>query len=208
MTLVPPATGRAVPAERTGTAVFEAVVLASSLGGIGVLHQVLGGLPPGFPAALLIVQHRAPAPAGTDALAALLDRSGALPVDAAADRSPLLPGRVAVVPPRTSAWVDARGLVRLRPASPRRMADPTLAALAERFGPRLLGAVLTGLLDDGAAGARAVKAAGGRILVQDPADATAAGMPAAALATGCADLVLPASRLAAALTALVTVPGA
>ncbi|MFB4319869.1 chemotaxis protein CheB [Actinomadura sp. 21ATH] len=209
MSPVPSSAEPAAPAGPPGGGAFEAVVLAASLGGLGVLRQALGGLPPGFPAAMLIVQHRSPGRAGSgaDSLAAVLDRHSTLPVGTAVEGDPLLPGRAAVVPPRTSLRLDGGGLIRLRPAGARRMADPTLEALSERFGPRLLVAVLTGLLDDGAAGARSVKAAGGRILVQDPADAAAPAMPTAVLATGCVDLVVPASRLAAALTALVMAPG-
>ncbi|MFG2004572.1 chemotaxis protein CheB [Spirillospora sp. NPDC048911] len=198
-------------------AAFEVVVLAASAGGLGVLMRVLAALPPDFPAAVLVVQHRGPL-SGTalepaaghhdDPLATLLGRRSALPVRVAAAGERLTAGTVLVVPLRTALRLDAADTVVLEPAGSRRMADTTLAALAGRFGPRLIGVVLTGLLDDGAAGVRAVKAAGGRVLVQDPHDAAAAAMPTAALATGCVDLVLPAARMATALTAFIMAPGA
>gem|GEM_PF-6637655 len=68
--------------------------------------------------------------------------------------------------------------------------------------------MLTGKLSDGATGARALKARGGRVLVEEPASAAEPGMPRAALATGCVDFALPADSLAAALVTLVRVPGA
>jgi two-component system chemotaxis response regulator CheB len=68
--------------------------------------------------------------------------------------------------------------------------------------------VLTGRLDDAAAGVRALKRRGGRAIVQDPATAQAPEMPLAALATGCADLVMPLAHIAPALIALAMAPGA
>jgi two-component system chemotaxis response regulator CheB len=63
------------------------------------------------------------------------------------------------------------------------------------------------MLHDGAVGARALKRRGGRLLVQDPATARAASMPASTLATGCVDFVLPLPRIAPALIALTMAPG-
>jgi two-component system chemotaxis response regulator CheB len=68
--------------------------------------------------------------------------------------------------------------------------------------------ILTGRLDDGAVGVQALKCHGGRAIVQDPATAQAPGMPSAALATGCVDLVMPLACLAPTLIALTMAPGA
>jgi two-component system, chemotaxis family, protein-glutamate methylesterase/glutaminase len=72
----------------------------------------------------------------------------------------------------------------------------------------VLAVILTGRLSDGAAGVRAVRRAGGRVLVQDPDDAQAPGMPSAALATGCVEHALPLSLVAPALVAYTMAPGA
>jgi two-component system chemotaxis response regulator CheB len=83
-----------------------------------------------------------------------------------------------------------------------------MRAVAGHYGPRAIGVVLSGRLDDGAAGARAIKAAGGRVLVQEPDSAECASMPTGVLATGCFDFVLEPRRIAHALVALVSAPGA
>jgi len=102
------------------------------------------------------------------------------------------------------------GEVGLQPleADARPSADEVLVSAANAFGRGVLAVVVSGRLDDGAAGVRAVKAAGGRVLVQDPRTAQQASMPAAALATGCVDMCLPARSLGDAIRAFVEVPGA
>ncbi|MDT7577303.1 MAG: two-component system, chemotaxis family, protein-glutamate methylesterase/glutaminase, partial [Pseudonocardiales bacterium] len=88
-----------------------------------------------------------------------------------------------------------------------RCADVLLTSLAPVFRSAAIAVVLTGMLDDGAQGVRAVKRNGGRVLVQEPATARAAGMPSAALATGCVDFALPLDRIAHALVTFVMAPG-
>jgi two-component system, chemotaxis family, protein-glutamate methylesterase/glutaminase len=90
----------------------------------------------------------------------------------------------------------------------RPLGDPLFGSIAAAYGPRVIAGVLTGRLDDGAAGIRAVKRHGGRTLVEDPATARAGAMPAAALATGCVDLVLPLNHIPHALITLAMAPGA
>ena len=115
---------------------------------------------------------------------------------------------VTVVPDGLGPTAGADGVPRYAPAeSDRRPVDRTLRVLAEAFGPALVGIILTGKLDDGAQGVRAVKRVGGRVLVQDPATALAPEMPSAALATGCIEFVLPLSRLSSALVTLAMAPG-
>jgi two-component system chemotaxis response regulator CheB len=85
--------------------------------------------------------------------------------------------------------------------------DRLFASAAVSTAGRVLGVVLTGLLNDGSEGARAIKSAGGRILAEDPATARAAAMPNNAIATGCVDYVLPLRTIPAALVALTMAPG-
>jgi two-component system chemotaxis response regulator CheB len=88
------------------------------------------------------------------------------------------------------------------------LADELFASAAAVYRDRVLAVVLSGRLRDGTRGVQAVKAHGGRVIVEDPERADQGSMPWNALATGCVDLVLDLPRVADALVALVTVPGA
>ncbi|MGY1701680.1 chemotaxis protein CheB [Geodermatophilus sp. SYSU D00766] len=181
---------------------FRVVVLAASTGGVRALSAVLGGLPADFPVPVLVVQHRGP---GTpEMLGDILRARSRLPVRTAAS-GPLLPG-VTVLPGRTTADVGDDGLV-LRCAPTLGGADHLLTSAAAAYGTGVLAVVLTGRLADGAEGVRAVRRAGGRVLVQQPDDAEAPGMPSAALATGCVEHALPLALVAPALVAYTMAPG-
>ncbi|MGY1712041.1 chemotaxis protein CheB [Geodermatophilus sp. SYSU D00758] len=183
---------------------FDAVVLAASTGGLRALRTVLGGLPASFPVPVVVVQHRAAGPA--DRLADILGTGTAVPVHRAATGS--LAGGVTVLPAGSTAAFGPGASVELRPCPTIETADHLMASAAAVLGPRVLATVLTGRLSDGALGVRAVRRAGGRVLVQDPADAEAPGMPSAALATGCVEHVLPLRLIAPALVAYTMAPGA
>jgi len=185
----------------------SAVVLAGSMGGVQAVTQVLAALPRRFPASVLVSLHRA-ARSGRDHLPEVLAYRSALPIRTLSTTDALEPGCVYVLPPGTAlALVDGRFQARELPEQGWRTADPTMTAAAERFGSRCIGVVLSGRLNDGADGVRSIKRAGGRVIVQDPADAAAQGMPAAAMATGSVDLVVPLRRVAQALVALTMAPG-
>ncbi|MGY1634362.1 chemotaxis protein CheB [Geodermatophilus sp. SYSU D01186] len=182
---------------------FDVVVLVGSTGGVKALGVVVSGLPASFPTPVVVVQHRSGA--APDVLSGLLGARAALPVRTATPG--VLQRGVTVLPPATTAELDQAGRLSLLPSPALGSADGLLAAAAGAFGPRVLAVVLTGRLSDGAAGVRAVKRAGGRVLVQDPADAVAPGMPSAALATGCVEHALPLRLIAPALVAYTMAPG-
>jgi two-component system chemotaxis response regulator CheB len=188
---------------------FDVVVIACSLGGLLALEAVLSRLPAGFPAAIVVLQHRAPLSGSL--LSELLDARSPLPVREARAGELLWPGVAYVAPPDQHLQISAARTLRLT-SSPkvsfaRPSADLLFESAAAAFGPRALGVVLTGRLLDGAEGVRAIKAGGGRVLAQNEATSLAFGMPRAAIATGCVDLVLPLERIATAIMTLVTVPG-
>ena len=197
--------------QRTATPVdslprTSAVVLSGSLGGMQAMLDVLDGLPPHFPAAVLVNLHRA-ARTGPDRLPQVLAYRSTMPIRTLGMTEALEPGCVHVLPPGNALCTLDNGFLAPRPPEGWRTADPTMATLAQRYGSGAIAVVLSGSLNDGAVGARAVKRAGGRVIVQDPADAMAHGMPAAVLATGSVDLVVPLRRVAQALVALTMAPG-
>jgi two-component system chemotaxis response regulator CheB len=114
---------------------------------------------------------------------------------------------VYVLPPDRQGVLDGDGRLVFRRAH-RCQADPLFESAAFGYGERAIAVVLTGRLDDGVAGVRAVKGRGGRVIVQDASTSAAFAMPAAAIATGCVDFVLPLDYIAPALVSLVMVPGA
>jgi two-component system, chemotaxis family, protein-glutamate methylesterase/glutaminase len=187
----------------------DIVVIGASAGGVEALMTVIGGLPAALPAAVLVVLH-VPANARS-ALPDILGRVGALQVVEARTNAQLAPGRLIIAPPDRHLTIRgevahlSRGprINRHRPA-----VDPLFQTAAREAGPRVIGVVLSGVLDDGTSGMLAIRRAGGATIVQDPADALYGGMPRSVLEQMTVDRVLPASAIAGALVALAgqTVP--
>jgi two-component system, chemotaxis family, protein-glutamate methylesterase/glutaminase len=194
-----PAPTAAVPA----TGAPRAVVIAASTGGPRALGQLLPGLPARLGEGTLIVQHM---PAGfTGSLAARLDRMSPLHVREAVLGDQLEPGTVLIAPGGTHLRLDGARKARLTDEAPigglRPRADLTIADVAAGWGERTLLVVLTGMGRDGAQGARAVRAAGGRVICEAAESCTVYGMPRAVIEDGLADVVLPLGELAEAIAA-------
>jgi two-component system chemotaxis response regulator CheB len=182
----------------------DIVVVAASAGGLEPLRTLLAGMPPDLPASVLTVLH-IPATGGRT-LPRILDRAGPLRADTAVDGERLKPGRVYVAPPdRHMLTID--GTVRLsrgpRQNGLRPAADPLFRSAALYHGPRVIGVVLSGALDDAALGSATVERRGGRVLVQDPGEAAYDSMPRSALATTEYPLVQPVAKMPALITRLV-----
>lgn len=173
------------------------VGVVASAGGPQALVRLLAALPQGAPPPLLIVQHLARGFA--DSFADWLGRSTGFPTRIGAPGVRAEVGAAYLAPPDAQMWMDRAGtLVVLPPRPGERFApsgDRLLAGLASEHGPSAVGVVLSGMGDDGAAGAAALHRAGGRVLVQ--ADAPIDSMPCAVVAAGAADAVLPVARIAA-----------
>jgi two-component system chemotaxis response regulator CheB len=181
----------------------EVVAIGASRGGLTALQLVLGGLPATFAPAVVIVQHRRADPESH--LAHLLARSCKLPLIEPEDKTPLEPGHVYLAPSDYHLLVEP-GFIALSVDAPVRFARPSIDVLfestADAYGPAALGIMLTSASDDGARGARAIKAAGGRMFVQDPATAESPIGPRAALAATQVDGVLTLELVAQTLVAL------
>jgi two-component system chemotaxis response regulator CheB len=193
-----------VPEAAPPGAAGPVVAIATSAGGLRALKVVLAGLPADFPAAVLVVQHLDRE--HHSYLADILGRHARLRVKQAEAGDPLGPGTVFIAPPDYHLLVNADGTLGLSHSElvrfVRPSADRLFESLADHCQGRAIAVVLTGMGSDGAAGVRAVKRAGGRVLVQDQATAEFGGMPAAAIQTGQADAVLPLDRIAEALISL------
>jgi two-component system chemotaxis response regulator CheB len=188
----------------SGTGHSGVVVAVASFGGLPAYRTLLAALPREFPWPILVVQHRHP---DGDCLVALLARATELAVVAAREGQRPQPGTVHVLPADRQGVLDRDGRLVLG-AGERCLGDPLLESVAFSFGERAIALVLTGRLNDGVAGVRAIKHRGGRVLVQDESTSAAFAMPSAAIATGCVDFVLPLQYIAPALVSLVMVPGA
>lgn len=181
-------------------------MVGTSLGGLHALRWLLADLPARLPAPVAIVQHRA---AGADGpgLAGMLQAATRLTVVEAEDKMALEPGTVYLAPADYHLLVERRGALALSTDASVRSARPSIDVLfetaAEAYGEELLAVLLTGASADGADGLAAVKARGGRAIVEDPASAECATMPAAGLAAAAVDYVLPLSRIGGHLVTLV-----
>lgn len=160
----------------------DMIAVGASAGGVEALRTVVAGLPADLPAAVLVVLHvprQAPS-----ALAAILDRSGALSAATAVDGETPQPGRIYVAPAdRHLMLIGGRLRLSHGPAENghRPAIDPLFRSVARALGPRVIAVVLSGSRDDGAAGAAAVAAQGGQVVVQEPAEALFSSMPRAVL---------------------------
>ncbi|MFM0441124.1 chemotaxis protein CheB [Paraburkholderia strydomiana] len=157
------------------------IVVAASLGGLEALKTIVRTLPAGFPASMFIVMHVGAWPSELPRLLAAASR---LPVRHASDGEPISAGTVYVAPPdRHMLLADDRIILSTAPKEnfTRPAADPLFRSAAVNYGDRAIGVVLTGNLDDGAAGLKAIHACGGYAIIQDPSTCVAPDMPKAAL---------------------------
>src|SRR3954468_24417635 len=170
------------PCRGVAVAHHDVVVIGASSGGVEALAKVLGSFPVDLAAAVFVVLHVNPdAPSF---LPSILNRAGRLPAAHAVDQEPIRRSRVYVAPPGGQTYVHrGRLAVRRGPYENlhRPAIDPLFRTAAHHYGPRVIGIVLSGGLDDGSAGLMAVKRAGGVAIVQDPEDAAFPSMPRSAL---------------------------
>jgi two-component system, chemotaxis family, protein-glutamate methylesterase/glutaminase len=178
--------------------------VGGSLGGIDAAKQLFAALPKDFPAAVFITIHVGAS--GLNAMAEVLGRGSAIPVKTAVDGEPVQVGQIYVAPTDHHLLV-LQNVVRLGRGPRENMArpaiDPMLRSVGISCGGSSIGVMLSGRLNDGAAGLADLKRCGGLAVVQNPSDAEAADMPLAALNAVDVDYRAPAADLGALLMRLV-----
>jgi two-component system chemotaxis response regulator CheB len=189
-----------------GSSFHHVVVIGASAGGVHALLQISEALPGFFQAPVCIVQHIGSSPS---VLPELLRFRGANHAMHAQDGQRLSAGTLLVAPPDRHLLLEG-DIVRLRHGPKENHArpaiDPLFRTAALSFGSRAIGVILTGQMDDGAAGLRAVKDCGGIAIVQDPASAAEPEMPRSALANVDVDHCVALAEIAPLLVKLVGTP--
>ena len=175
----------------------DIIVIGASAGGVAALKTLVQGLPAHFLASVFVVLH---IPAyKPSALPRLLCHAGPLPAIHPTDNVLIERERIYVAPPDRHLLVEV-GQVRLsegpKEKGTRPAIDPLFRSAANAYGPRVVGVILTGTLDDGTAGLLSVKRHGGIAIVQDPDEARFSDMPCSALASVAVDYTVPLSSIA------------
>ena len=182
----------------------DIVVLGGSAGAVDALRRVVADLPGGLPASIFAVIHVSPH--ADSLLPEIVSRSGRLPASHPRDGEGIETGRIYIAPPDHHLVLERDRIRVVRGPKENRhrpAIDPLFRSAAAAFGPRVIGVVLTGALDDGTAGLIAVKVAGGLAVVQEPTDAFSADMPRNAMKYLTVDHVAPVADLGGLLTRLV-----
>lgn len=156
------------PAETTR----DIIVIGASAGGLQLLRKLAAAFPPDLKAAVFVVMHTAPD--GPGYLAEILGTVSKIPALFPKDGDVITPRRIYVAPPDHHMMLDGNRILvvrgprenRFRPAI-----DPLFRSAAVHYGPRAIGVILSGMLDDGASGLLAIKQCGGITVVQDPVEA-------------------------------------
>jgi two-component system chemotaxis response regulator CheB len=182
---------------------YDIIVIGASMGGFHALTQLIGALPMDLPAAVFIVLH---IPADHKSfLPELFGRNSKLPVLSAVDGDSIKQGRVYVAVPDFHLRINKK-VISLdhgpkhnfhRPAI-----DTLFSSAAEAFGPRVIGVILSGALDDGTAGLMDIKRLGGISVVQIPSDAVNPSMPESAIDCVPIDHCVPLSEMGKLLSSL------
>jgi two-component system chemotaxis response regulator CheB len=187
---------------------YELICVGASWGGLQAIGQVLSDLPDDLDPPIVVAQHRHPQSV-EGALAELLALQTTRPVVDIEDKLPIEPRSVYVAPPDYHVLVE-RGSFALSLEDRVQFARPSIDVLfesaADAYRERLVGVILTGANEDGAAGLRRIKQRGGVAVIQDPAQAVRRSMPDAAIAATVADAVLPVEEIGRFLYGLCVAP--
>jgi two-component system, chemotaxis family, protein-glutamate methylesterase/glutaminase len=177
---------------------YDLIVVGASWGGLEAVGRLLADLPDAVDAPLVLAQHRH-SNSTSGGLAELLHLRIKRPVQDAEDKMAIERGKVYIAPPDYHLLVERDSFAlsvdeRVQYARP--SIDVLFESAAYAYGQGVIGIILTGANEDGAAGLAAVKERGGVALVQDPSGAERRTMPDAAIAATAADAVLPIEEMA------------
>ena len=195
--------GRGQPAQEASNEKPLIVAIGASAGGVQALQSFFAAMPDHTGAAFVVIVHLDPKLRSE--LASILAARTQMPVVQVETQQKLLANHVYVIPPDRRLQLDRSrdfGVAVRRAARAAAPIDLFFRSLAEQLGDGFA-VILSGAGSDGALGVRAVKEAGGIILVQDPAEAEYSSMPRSAIATGVADFILPVRELAERLAELI-----
>jgi two-component system, chemotaxis family, protein-glutamate methylesterase/glutaminase len=183
----------------------DIIVVGASAGGVQALQRLVGGFSADLPAAIFVVLHLWP---GRESyLASILERSTALKVAEAQDGAPIEHGRIYVARTDFHLFVERERMLVLRGPQENRARpaiNPLFRSAAMAYGRRVIGVLLTGMLDDGVAGLWAIKQCGGVAVVQS--DAEFPQMPEAAIDNVAVDHHVPLTEIAPLVNRLVHEP--
>lgn len=185
----------------------DIIVIGASAGGIEALQEIVRALPARFPASIFVTVHFPET--GTSRLPRILARAGQLAAVHATDGETIVHERIYVARPDFHLLPGSQG-VRLvrgpRENGNRPAIDPMFRSAAVSFGPRVIGVVLSGNLDDGTSGLAAIKRNGGVAVVQDPEEALFPSMPQSAVDHVEVDRIVPLRSMGKTLVDLVAEP--
>ncbi len=180
------------------------VIIGTSTGGPGALHEILPRFPADIGAGILVVQHMPPG--FTRSLAERLNQLSAIEVKEGERGDHILAGTALVAPGGYHMVVTTSRCIDLNEEPPRHgvrpAVDVTMESAVSVYGPALVGVVLTGMGFDGARGMGLIKRAGGRTVAEDASTCVVYGMPRAVVEMGYADRVVPLPQVARAILEL------
>ncbi|WP_020595566.1 chemotaxis protein CheB [Spirosoma panaciterrae] len=181
----------------------DIIVIGASAGGVVALKELVSALPADFQPSVFVVQHVSPH--SPSYLPAILTDAGSLQATHPIDGELIQPGHIYVAPPDHHLLIEYDQVIvkkgpkenRFRPSI-----DALFRSAAYTYGPRVIGIVLTGMLDDGTSGMWSVKRLGGLCIIQEPDNAMYSSMPASVLNYVDVDYSLPVADMAGLLTRL------
>ncbi|HRD65574.1 MAG TPA: chemotaxis protein CheB [Candidatus Competibacter sp.] len=198
----------AVEQASTDAPVFTHVVgVGASAGGLEALQQFFKHIPLDSDMAFVVIQHLSPN--YKSMMVELLSKTTNIPVNRAVNAMQVEPNQVYLIPPKMQLTLSHGKLLLNEIDHSKGLVLPIdifFKSLAEDQGERAVGVILSGTGSDGTRGVRAIKEAGGMVMVQEESSAKFGGMPGSAIATGLADFVLPPEQMTEALLKFVRHP--